>query len=263
MTSAHGRFTEITAMSYNIQIGIASAHNPTWDPQKINLDAIVEIIRNENPHIVALQEVDRFRKRSGMTDQAAYLAERLGMQFAYAPSVYDVETEMGRGMYGNALLSKFPIDRYYVHRLRGRTHLLPDEPEWVIEPRTVLEARLIVNGRPLYAYALHLSTTADQQVVQVEDLRRLLRQVSGPQIVMGDFNAKPDAPHMEKLLAEFHSPLEQVTPRATYPNGLEAEVAIDYILLSGEIGVKEAYVVQEMTGASDHNPVVARLRLPM
>lgn len=48
-------------MSYNIQIGVAAAHNPDRTAEGFDLDRIVEIIKDEDPDILALQEVDRFR----------------------------------------------------------------------------------------------------------------------------------------------------------------------------------------------------------
>lgn len=251
----------LTVMSYNIQSGFRTAHNPTRDPDLVDLEPIIEVIRREDPDIVALQEVDRFRARTRYEDQAAYIASALGMEFAFGPAFYGEETEVGRGMYGNALLSKFPIESALTHALPGRFMLLPDEPAWVIEPRVALETRLRIGETAVYVYALHLSTTGDQQQVQVQRLLSVLDQVKGPQIVMGDFNAEPHTPHMQQLLEKLHSPLEDVQPRATFPNGPEATRAIDYILLSPDFRVTKAYVIAESTGASDHNPIVAHVEL--
>ena len=254
----------LKVMSYNIQIG-ATTQNPGWDVKKFNLDAIAEVIREQDPDIVALQEVDRLRSRSGKADQVVYLAEKLGMYWAYSPSYFDIETREGRGMYGNAILSKYPIVSSYDHTLWRRGQLMPGEYDWVIEKRSILETKIDVNGRLINVFSTHLSTTADQRQIQTAEIKTLLTQMKGPKILMGDFNAKPQDPEM-KNLSRYVDVLEQSpikgSQRATWPNGTASTEAIDYILVSKEWELKEAKVVIEETGASDHNPIVAIISLP-
>ncbi len=254
----------LKVMSYNIQIG-ATTQNPGWDVKKFNLDAIAEVIREQDPDIVALQEVDRLRSRSGKADQVVYLAEKLGMYWAYSPSYFDIETREGRGMYGNAILSKYPIVSSYAHTLWRRGQLMPGEYDWVIEKRSILETKIDVNGRLINVFSTHLSTTADQRQIQTAEIKTLLTQMKGPKILMGDFNAKPQDPEM-KNLSRYVDVLEQSpikgSQRATWPNGTASTEAIDYILVSKEWELKEAKVVIEETGASDHNPIVAIISLP-
>lgn len=254
----------LKVMSYNIQIG-ATTQNPGWDVKKFNLDAVAEVIREQDPDIVALQEVDRLRSRSGKVDQVVYLAEKLGMYWAYSPSYFDVETKEGRGMYGNAILSKYPIVSNYAHTLWRRGQLMPGEYDWVIEKRSILETKIDVDGRLINVFSTHLSTTADQRQIQTAEIKTLLTQMRGPKILMGDFNAGPQDPEM-KNLSRYIDVLEQSpikgSQRATYPNGSKSTEAIDYILVSREWELIEAKVIIEETGASDHNPIVAIISLP-
>ncbi len=256
---------DLKVMTYNIQIG-ATTNNPGWDVKKFNLDAVAEVIRQQDPDIVALQEVDRLRSRSGKVDQVVYLAENLGMYWAYSPSYFDVETKEGRGMYGNAILSKYPIVSNYAHTLWRRGHLNPGEYDWVIEKRSILETKIDVNGRLINVFSTHLSTTADQREIQTAEIRTLLSQVRGPKILMGDFNAIPQDSEMKYLLSRYVDVLENSpikgSQRATWPNGSKSTEAIDYILVSKDWELKEAKVVIEETGASDHNPIVAIISLP-
>lgn len=255
----------LKVMTYNIQIG-ATANNPSWDVKKFDLDAIADVIKAQDPDIVALQEVDRFRSRSGQVDQVAYLAEKLGMYWAYSPSYFDIETTKGRGMYGNAILSKYPIITNYAHTLWRRGELLAGEYDWVIEKRSILEAKIQINERFVNVFSTHLSTTADQRKKQTEEIRSLLNQMRGPKILMGDFNAKPEDPEMKTILARYVDAMDVASvkgsQRATWPNGSKSTEVIDYILLSKDWDVLEAYVVVDDTGASDHNPIVAIISLP-
>jgi endonuclease/exonuclease/phosphatase family metal-dependent hydrolase len=58
---------------------VASARLPEPD-----LDAVANVLKDLDPDVVALQERDRVRERSGGADQAAALAEALGMSSWYA-----------------------------------------------------------------------------------------------------------------------------------------------------------------------------------
>ena len=142
---------------------------------------------------------------------------------------------------------------------------MPGEYDWVIEKRSILETKIDVNGRLINVFSTHLSTTADQRQIQTAEIKTLLTQMKGPKILMGDFNAKPQDPEM-KNLSRYVDVLEQSpikgSQRATWPNGTASTEAIDYILVSKEWELKEAKVVIEETGASDHNPIVAIISLP-
>ncbi|MDI9474589.1 MAG: endonuclease/exonuclease/phosphatase family protein [Bacillota bacterium] len=254
----------LKVMTYNIQIA-ATANNPGWVVANFDLDGIAEMIREQDPDIVALQEVDRYRGRSGYADQVAELAEKLGMYWAYSPSYFDYETANGRGMYGNAILSKYPIVNQYYHTLWRRATLEPGEASWVIEKRSLLETQIDVNGTIVHAYSTHLSTTQDQRAEQTTEIMSLVAQTKGPKIIMGDFNSQPDAPEMKNLLRRFRDVMEHAEVRSeqrnTYPNGTKADRVIDYILVSREWTIKEAQVIADEEGKSDHNPIVAVLVL--
>mgnify|MGYP001438299506 FL=1 len=97
----------LKVMTYNIR------HGRGMD-NKVNLDRIAEDIRKSMADIVALQEVDRFNFRSGFRDQAKLLADRLDMHWCFATSM-----RWGFMQYGNAILSRFPIEHSEVYTLPG------------------------------------------------------------------------------------------------------------------------------------------------
>lgn len=255
----------LKVMNYNIQIA-ATAKNPSWSRSKFDLDGIVAMIKQHDPDIVALQEVDRFRHRSNYADQVAYIAEKLGMYWAYSPSYFDVEVSQGRGMYGNAILSKYPIVSSFAHTLWRRGDLNPGEAAWVIEKRSLLETKIDVNGRFIYVYSTHLSTTPDQRGKQIRDIVETVGQVRGPKLVMGDFNSLETDPEMQPIYKNLRNAFNVAetagTWRNTWPNGSKATEAIDFIFVTKEFQVKEINVIVDETGASDHNPIVGTVVLP-
>src|SRR5690606_28018267 len=97
--------------------------NPPSKPALIDIDAIARAIKDQDPDLVALQEVDVNTQRSGKFNQAEEIARRLGMSFFFAKAI-----DHGGGDYGVAILSKFPMSETAIHSL-------PTEPNTKGEPR--------------------------------------------------------------------------------------------------------------------------------
>lgn len=246
-------------MSYNMQTAVSRANNPQGKPELYDLAGIAEIIAGQNPDVVALQEVDRLRSRSGNVDQAQWLGKRLGYHYMYSPALQLPQADGSIGEYGHAMLSRFPIIDYKVVHLWHREELLPGEKHWITEPRTALVARLQAET-PICVIGLHLSTTADQQQRQFEQLADLAAEATLPTVMMGDFNAgfsQLQATRLTQILDNVMAP----TPVFTFPNGLAARASIDHILISKHWQVNAAWVISERRGKSDHNPLVADLTL--
>ena len=83
---------KIKLISYNIKFGLEG------------LDNIVKVLKKEKADVIALQEVDNGRKRSGKINQTLYIAEKLKMNHIFGPA-----EEFADGQYGNAIISRFPI----------------------------------------------------------------------------------------------------------------------------------------------------------
>ncbi|HEY5442987.1 MAG TPA: endonuclease/exonuclease/phosphatase family protein, partial [Pyrinomonadaceae bacterium] len=104
-----GHATKLRAAPRNSELKIVS-YNIRWRSGD-DLKELIRLLREDveigSPSVVALQEVDRQKKRSGKTNTAKQLAEELGLYYAWAapPSVKGVEEEET----GVALLSPYPL----------------------------------------------------------------------------------------------------------------------------------------------------------
>jgi endonuclease/exonuclease/phosphatase family metal-dependent hydrolase len=67
-------------MTYNM-------HSGRGTDDRYDLGRVADVIGSYNPDIVALQEVDVGRLRSGSVDQASELGARLGMDMHFAPAI--------------------------------------------------------------------------------------------------------------------------------------------------------------------------------
>lgn len=82
-----------------------------------------------------------------------------------------------------------------------------------------------------------------------------------PQTLVGDINARPDSQEIQPLYTRFLDAWALVGAGDGFTISSTAPSArIDYILSTPDIRARRARVPQ--TIASDHLPVVARLRLP-
>ncbi|PZE20831.1 endonuclease/exonuclease/phosphatase family protein [Paenibacillus xerothermodurans] len=214
-----------TFMTFNIR------HAKGMDLQ-VRLDAIRDQIGREGADFVALQEVDRYQWRSGLHDQARYLANKLDMHYSFAPAL-----KQGFSEYGVALLSRYPM--HDVH-----TYPLPGEKE----QRVLLTARTNIDGRPVTLATTHLGVSADERALQMPILHEILRSIGTPLVLMGDFNMSADDPLMQESLAFLHK-VPLVEPGKTLHSGGE----IDHIWTSFPNDDSARAV---WTRASDHLPVV-------
>lgn len=222
----------------------------------VDLGRTARLIAGTGAEIVGLQEVDRhFHARSGFVDQAAWLAERLGADVAFAAAVDADPPSPGgpRRQYGNALVSSHPI-------LSSATVALPrmHRPE----RRVLLDARVTVHGAALRVVSTRLQNRSPaERHLQARALRNHLAGADGPVVVLADLNARPHAPEIATLTTHL------VDAWATAGTGTghtydarTPHARIDYVLTSPGVDVRAAATVP--TDASDHLPVVADLALP-
>lgn len=233
----------LTIMAYNIHHG-----NPPAKPDVIDLDAIANVIAAQKPDLVALQEVDVNTKRSGNVNQAAYLAEKLGMHYYFAKAI-----DHGGGDYGVAVLSKFPVEEQTTlrfSRIEGRK----------AEDRVLATVAVkLKSGKKIKFASTHLDHTKDEalRLIQISEIEQQAKNEKKPFIIAGDFNAIPTSATIQLLDKTF--------TRTCYDCGFTIPVinpknTIDFIAFkqNKKISVLHHEVIQEHQ-ASDHLPIVAKI----
>ncbi|MEK6606684.1 MAG: endonuclease/exonuclease/phosphatase family protein [Myxococcota bacterium] len=157
-------------------------------PHAARVELCARLFGRLAPDLVALQEV---RERPGaVPNQAAVLAERLGMRHVFTPVA-----EWGGGLEGLALLSRHPIREH-------ASQALPD-PE-SLGPRRVLAATVdtpagaIAFATTHLAYPLAAGVTREAQVVATDAFARA-QPSDGVRFLCGDLNAAPDTDEIRFL----------------------------------------------------------------
>jgi len=241
----------LRVMTYNVHgcVGLDGKTSP---------ERIARVIARQNVDVVALQEVDVGRDRSGMIDQAESIARKLGMSAHFHPSFF-----LKEGQYGNAILSRYPlkiIRKEALPRLRTRS---------LFEPRAALWVEMDVNGVPVNLINSHLSLWPAERGLQTEALLGPdwagSTACRGPVILCGDFNADPRSVAYKRLGGKFRDAqllLDSHKPRKTWfsPYPLSR---IDHFFVSQGLHVLSITVpATELDRmASDHLPLVVDLKL--
>lgn len=219
-------------------------HHGVGEDDKLDLERIAAVIREQKPDLVALQEIDNKCRRSGSVDQAAELARLTGLHGRFGKAM-----DHDGGEYGQAILSRFPIGDTQVHRLPGDG-----------EPRIAFEAEVKIEGKPLRMISVHLDHQQDERrLKQAETLVKALENHHEPMILAGDFNDAPASPAL-KVFAAPWSAVAKEEPGLTCP-AAKPKDEIDHILLRG-LGAAEPAIVLPEAVASDHRPVFVRIVLP-
>lgn len=233
---------EIRLLSYNIHAGIGT-------DKVFDLERIAEVIKSTNPHIVALQEVDKETRRSRGFDIAKKLGELTGMKSLFGASI-----EIGDGEYGNAILTTLDIEG---------TKTIPIPQIIEVEQRSILSANLTFNGEAVQVLATHLCHRETTNRVAAAEFIVEQQAASGvSSFVIGDLNALPESEPL-KILAEAGWQNPGDSPVFTFPSA-EPNRQIDYVLFrpaeSGKLKVKAIQVIDEAV-ASDHRPLLVVFEL--
>ena len=228
----------VRVMSFNIHAGRGV-------DGRLDLSRIARTIREVDPDLVALQEVDRGTKRSDGRDLLSELSSLTGMNAAFGKAI-----EFQDGEYGVGVLSRFEIQDSQVYRLptsEGR------------EQRVALEVRIRSQQLPKLVFvSTHFDHTADA-LDRISQARRIVKLFShGPSaaIVAGDLNATPESAPIAVL--KKHWKLADKRNRPTHSSELPKK-KIDYILYEDQVWNVASFHVVEDKVSSDHRPVAAEL----
>ena len=225
----------------------------------LDLDRIADVVDASGADLVALQEVDRFRReQSRFQDQPGLLASRLGMHLAYAANLDDEPAHPGaaRAQYGTALLSWLPLEA-------STNTLLPcfegSEQRGLLEA-TVDVTDATVGSRRLRVLGTHLQWDSEpERTRQAEAIVATLDE--RPTVLLGDLNTTPGSPAYQCLATR----LEDAWTLAGEGEGhtFDAEPPprrIDYVWVGGGVRVRSAQVLPSV--ASDHSALRVEVTLP-
>ncbi len=239
--------TALTVMSYNIHHA-----NPPTKPNVIDLNAIANVIKQQQPDVVALQEVDVNTSRSGSAlNEAEQLATLTGMKAYFAKAI-----DYSGGEYGVAILSKFPMENM-------KNIALPTNETTNGEHRTLAIATLTLPGNKKIVFTcthFDAQRSDTNRQLQIKKVLELLKEETLPVIIAGDLNSEPNSSVISQLDSYFSRSCINGCP-FTIPEK-NPNKTIDYIAYAPRARfIVLSHKVVDEEYASDHRPVVATLEL--
>jgi endonuclease/exonuclease/phosphatase family metal-dependent hydrolase len=230
-----------------------NVHRCVGNDRRLDVARIADVLARLEPDIVALQELDVGRARTGGVDQAHEIANRLEMAFHFHAAM-QVEEEL----YGDAILTAYPERLVQVGPLPGYSRL----PS--LEPRGALWVEVDIDGVPVQVINTHLGLVPREQQAQAAWLAgpAWLQHPNcvGPKILLGDFNATATSVVYRTITARLEPArglARRKTPTSTFPSPLPV-LRIDHLFVSPEIRVADVFAPFEPLTrvASDHLPLV-------
>lgn len=225
---------------------------------RLSPERIARVLAQCDADVVALQELDVLRSRTGRLDQVAEIARILEAEHRFFHPAISAADEQ----YGDAILSRLPLRLIRAAKLPG-THLGAQ-----LEPRGAIWAAVEWAGREVQIVNTHLGLLARERALQVETLLgdEWLDHPDcrGPAVLCGDLNLLPRSAPFRRLSGKLRDAQTAVAGRRarnTWFSPLPL-ARIDHLFVRGPLEVVDVRVPR--TGltaiASDHLPLVADLR---
>jgi endonuclease/exonuclease/phosphatase family metal-dependent hydrolase len=226
----------------NLRLATWNIHYGYDDDWHTNLQEMAEVIASEGVDVIAMQEVDTGRMTSYSSDNAYFLARRLGMQVVYLPAVEHLT--------GIALLYKgppVPSDVAFLTSVQEQTGIVHAALDW--------------GSSGLDAYGIWMGLSDEDTLRQIDEALAYIGPAS-PASFGGDFNSRPEDPEIDAVrAAAFADPFDLLgveNPAPTSP-AIDPQGRIDFVWLRGLIP-QRAWVSESL--ASDHRMVVVEVVQP-
>lgn len=206
-----GSSDTVRILSFNIYHGATMKGD-------FNLDLIAGVIKEADPDLVALQEVDFKTRRALGYDLATELGWRTKMA-----SLFGMAMPYDGGGYGEGVLSRYSF-------IASRNISLPytgnNEPRAALMVTTVLPA-----GDTILFIGTHFDHTGNEadRILQAKRVNELLSGVRYPVILAGDLNAEPGSTPILLLEDLWGSAYDVAVPSPTFPSDAPAK-KIDYVM---------------------------------
>jgi len=221
--------------TFNVCHGTKGAGSP------LDLDALVEGCRSLGADVLALEEVDQRSPRPDGPNQAARVAEALGMAWAWGPAWRRKGVVSGQAILARGAIAEVEVLPLLGHLRRGHR-----------DRRSALLATVDVGQVRAQVAVVHLSLDVADNLAQQRIVLGALAGRPHPQILLGDFNrrtawVRPDVEQAGLVLAADDV---RSAPRTT------PHFRIDHIAVAG-LSIDSVAVID--TGTSDHRAVVAEV----
>jgi endonuclease/exonuclease/phosphatase family metal-dependent hydrolase len=247
-------------------INIKSINN-RGDFVRANLATIANHIRQYNPDILAIQEVQESPSSISINNEvstATYLAQQLNMTFIFSPTLFDNEVQM---QYGTAIL----LNHHQFRLISVEILSLPLGLEPRNSPCLTIQSR--ITNITFRACSMHFDHHTTDNTIRLQQANTITNWLTKgeyhPTILLGDFNANQTSATLTSLYKYFFDDHSQDSSRPTWSEcGEMLKDKIDYILLDKQsqwtitkflhgLSMKKLFPSIAISMLSDHVPLYA------
>ncbi len=246
----------MTQASVRFRIASYNTHKCRGIHGTISPERVIRVIEELDADILCLQEIVDAHGGTGKFDQARRIADALpDLNVAFGET-----RPLHGGRYGNMLMTRFPIHQTRSHNITKSTR----------EERGVLQCSIEVGpALNVNVFNVHLGTGYLERRRQIEVLigPDILSQpkLSGPRIVIGDFNEWTRGITTRLLQQSFKSdrPIRNRHSARTFP-GVLPMLSLDHCYYEAPLEMESTKIWRSRRAmiASDHLPLIADFRLP-
>lgn len=231
-----------------------NVHKCVGIDRRLNPARIVDVLKEIDADLIALQEVLCIQGRKSEDDQAHFIARELGFNYCMGHN-----RALRGGLYGNLVLSRFPL-------LGSENHDISVAGR---EERGCLRVDVDLGKESrMHIYNVHLGTSFVERRRQA---RKLISEsilsdanVPGPRVMLGDFNEWTRGLVTRVLTEHFRSGDIRLHLRRarTYP-GVLPFMHLDHIYFDETLELERAELHRSRAAlvASDHLPILADFRV--
>jgi endonuclease/exonuclease/phosphatase family metal-dependent hydrolase len=209
---------------------------------RFDLARVVRLLKQHEPDIVALQEVDSRRGTGQHEHPFLMLRQALGTHSIEAKSIISAH-----GEYGQILISRWPLNDIRIHDISvpGR------------EPRRAIETEVASPYGALRMAAVHLGLAFGERRAQTQTLVDIARRSAMTTVMVGDFN---DWIWRGSVQNAIHRALPARTWHRTFPSWLPL-IRLDRIYCRPRDALVASFADRTARAVSDHLPVFADVRV--
>ena len=210
-------------------------------------------MREYNPDIIFLQEIDMYTKRAYYRNQLYTFSKYTGLNFR----AMGTNIKYKSGFYGDGILSKFPIEysANYLSPLTNSSH----------EQRGILCNKISFGNTKINVFSLHMSTFEDERILTSKELLKITSKINKnePIIIGGDFNVGVKKIGNHRYSFEFNEKYQEyeilkekfksINNTENTWHSQEASGCIDSFFYSKHLQLLKQKTIK--TDISDHYPI--------
>ncbi|MFT5116873.1 MAG: endonuclease/exonuclease/phosphatase family metal-dependent hydrolase [Kiritimatiellia bacterium] len=253
---AHGRGGKYGGKNWNGESG---------EERERRLLSIAHLLKQQDVDVVILNEVDFDSDWSHNLNQAEMIAKKADFPYRVEQRNYSLYHPFFKLQFGNAILSKYPIDNARLLEFMPLSML----EKMVFGNHDGVVVDLVLNeNKKLSIVALHLEVRdGDSRLKTFSILQQLASTTSIPTILAGDFNSVKGAGGNRPSIIDKLTDIDGV---GYYPNASSNESSytfpsknpvktLDWILVPSSIKILQGQVLK--VNWSDHLPLIVDLKL--